>query len=590
MKNDLVITNANIVDVSSKRVFPGEVFISGKVIASVRRNSGKRPGGGSAKAVLDAGGGFLSPGLIDGHLHIESSMLAPLEFAKQAVLHGTTAIFVDPHEIANVLGRKGIGLFLKEAGKLPLDMYIGVPSCVPATDLETSGGSISIRDIKSLLKNPRVFGLAEMMNFPGIVHGFGDARERVEVALRAGKMVDGHCPGLSGEDLKRYVSNGKRDGIVRIMSDHESVSAEEALEKYRAGMFIHIRYGSASKDLDRILPELVRKRVKLDRFGLACDDLDVEELYEQGHMDRAVRRARDIFRENSGFGPEKAAVAALALATRNNAEYFSPFFRKQGFPVPGEIAKGRKADLVIFDSLDDMKVRHVIHSGKVVVRYGRLVFKSRRPRYEPWTHTVHVRRDFSVDDFRIPYHGNMKRARDHVIGVIKNSLLTEDLMLPVKVERGKAGAELVSDPARDIVKIAVIERHKKTGNYTVGFVRGLGIRRGAVASTIAHDSHNLIVAGTDKKDMAKAVNFLAHTGGGLVVAKGKSIDFLPLRIAGLMSTQTIDEVLHDFKRVKKASRELGTRHKDVFIVLSFLALPVIPSLKITDKILVISKE
>ncbi len=586
MNYDLVVTNARIVDVSANTVYPGEVLIRGGLIAEVGKNGKagrKRP---KSEVVIDAEGCYVAPGLMDGHIHIESSMLAPIEFAKHASLHGTTAVFVDPHEIANVLGKKGIRLFLEQAKTLPLDMYVGIPSCVPATHLETSGASISAKVIESMINDPRVYGLAEMMNFPGIIHGFGDARTKVQIALRAKKIVDGHCPGLSGKDLKTYIANGRSDGRVRIMSDHEATTAKEALEKHRAGMFIHIRYGSASKDLDRILPELIRKKVKLDRFGLACDDLDAGELFERGHMDRAVKRARNIIQRNSKLNLEGATIQALAMATLNPANYFSRFFKKHCLPIPGLIAKGRKANLVIFNSLHDLKVSHVIHAGKVVVKDGRLVFKSPKVNYAPWTDTMHLKKEFKAEDFRIPYTGQMSKVPARVIGVTKNSILTDNLILPIKVKKGRAGPELSPDPARDIIKIAVIERHRGSGACTVGLVKGLGIKRGAVACTVAHDSHNLILAGADDESMANAANFLARTGGGMAVVHGKNTTYLPLRIAGLMSTLRIESVIQDFKRVKQASHRLGTRIENIFIVLSFLALPVIPSLKITDQGLV----
>jgi adenine deaminase len=573
---DLILKGGKIIDVRSQKIRKGDVLIKNGVIAGIESFQNQ-----NAKNTIEIQGKYVAPGFIDSHLHVESSMLSPLEFSKEAVKHGTTAIFVDPHEIANVLGRKGIDLFLEQSGIVPLDMFVGIPSCVPATQLEDSGACLTVEDIKALIPDKRIFGLAEMMNFPGIIYGLGDAREKVDLVFDAGKIVDGHCPGLTGEDLRKYISNGKNDSQVRIMSDHESISLDEVIEKNNLGMYIALRYGSATKDLERILPGLIKTDINLDRFMLCSDDLDPIELYEEGHVDRIIRKARNIMQENSRLGFEQATILAISLATLNSSRYFSRFFRLHNYPETGEVAEGKKANLVVFDSLEELGIDKVVHSGALVVDNGEYVGNHLDYDYSEFTGKVNTGKKFQPDDFKIIAAGNEKSLNVKVIEIVRDSLETKQKIIPFEVYDN----ELRSDPEKDIAKIAVIERHKATGSYSLGFVKGLGIKKGALASTVAHDSHNLIVAGVDDESMAKASNFLSEKGGGMVVLSGK-IDYFLLKIGGLMSTSRIEKVVEEYRNIKEATKRIGSPLENTFMTMAFLALPVIPKLKITNRGLV----
>jgi len=573
---DLILTGGNIIDVCSKKIYKGDILIKNGIIIGIDPSQNK-----NARKIIEINGRYIAPGFIDSHLHIESSMLSPLEFSKEAVKHGTTAIFVDPHEIANVCGRKGIDLFLKQSDLVPLDMFVGIPSCVPATQLEDSGASITVEDIKELVSDRRIFGLAEMMNFPGIIYGMGDARKKVNLVFNAGKIVDGHCPGVTGEDLKRYISNGKNDNKVRIMSDHESTHLDEVIEKHNLGMYIALRYGSATKDLERILPGLLKANFNLDRFMVCSDDLDPVELYEEGHINRIIKKARSIIQENSRSSLEQAAIFAISLATINPARYFAKFFRLYNFPEAGEIAEGKKANLVVFDSFEEMEIDKVVHNGALVVDNKEYIGKDFNYDYSEFLGKVNTGRKFLPDDFKIITPGNKTSLNVKVIEIIKESLETKQRILPLVVYN----KEIKTDPEKDIVKIAVIERHNATGSYSLGLTKGLGIKKGALASTVAHDSHNLIVAGVDDESMARAVNYLSEKGGGMVVVADK-IDYFPLKIGGLMSTSRIEKVVSKYKNIKKAVKKVGSTLENVFMTMAFLALPVIPELKITNRGLV----
>ena len=573
---DLILTNGNIINVRSKQIYQGNILIQKGIIVGIDTSQNK-----NGKETIDIKGKYVAPGFIDSHLHIESSMLSPIEFSREAVKHGTTTIFVDPHEIANVCGRKGIDLFLRQSDVVPLDMFVGIPSCVPATQLEDSGASITIEDIKELLPDRRIFGLAEMMNFPGIIYDLGDAREKVDIAFNAGKIVDGHCPGVSGEDLKKYISNGKNDGVVRIMSDHESTRFNEVVEKHNLGMNIALRYGSATKDLERILPELIKTNFNLDRFMFCSDDLDPIELYETGHIDRIIRKAIHIIQENSRLSLEQAAILAISLATINPAQYFSRFFQLHNYPETGEIAVGKKANLVVLDSLENVKIDKVIYNGALIVDNKEYAGKVIDYDYSEFFGKVNTGKKFLAEDFKINTPGNKTSINVKVIEIIKGSIVTKQRMQTFTIHN----EEIKADPEKDIAKIAVIERHKATGFYSLGLVKGLGIKKGAIASTVAHDSHNLIVAGANDESMAKAVNYLSEKGGGMVVTADK-MNYFPLKIAGLMSTSRIEKVVDEYKNIKKDVKIIGSRLENTFMTMAFLALPVIPKLKITNRGLV----
>jgi adenine deaminase len=575
----ILLKGGRIIDMLTKKIGESDILIENGLISRVFTSH--REEVNKDLEVIDLSGKYVSPGFIDSHIHIESSMLSPLEFSRTAVVHGTTTMLVDPHEIANVFGIRAINLFLKQSELLPLDMYIGIPSCVPATNLENSGSTITLEDIENLIGNERVFGLAEMMNFPGIIHDLGDSRKMVDTVFNLGKLVDGHCPGLTGEDLITYITNGRRDGIIRIMSDHETSSPAEAIDKLKSGIHLAIRYGSADKALNDILPELIRKRVDLSRCMLCSDDISPRELIEAGHVDRIIKRAREVFIEHSGLDLEGATIEAITLATLNPARYIARFLRYHNHPMIGEIAEGYKANLVILDNLEDLKVDRVLYNGESVVENG--IYQRERIDYDysEFIKSVNVG-ELGEEDFRIAYDGEREFVDARIIEVIPNSLLTKSTASSVTTYN----KELHANPERDILKIAVFERHHATGSHAISFVKGLGLKRNATASTVAHDSHNLIVAGIDDKSMARAANHLIRNGGGMVAVDDDQIYYLPLKIGGLMSLDTIEEVVENYRSVQDGAKALGTDLENFFMTLSFLALPVIPELKITDKGLV----
>jgi len=581
MKNSLVVKGGNVVDVSNRRIIRADLMIRDGIILGI----GKVDGSEKTEHVIDATGQYIAPGFIDSHLHIESSLLSPLAFARKAVTFGTTSVFVDPHEIANVCGRQGIRLFLDQSELAPMDIFIGIPSCVPTTDLEDAGASITLRDIKALIHDKRIYGLAEMMNFPGVIHGQGDVRERCDFVYEFGKIVDGHCPGITGEALDMYITNGKMDEIPRITSDHQVATYAEALEKSARGMHVALRYGSAAKDMERVLPDLIKNRNDLAMFILCSDDLNLADLYEKGHMDRCIRRAGEIIMENSELSQKSAAVLAISLATLNPAKYFSKFFRIHNHPEIGEIAVGKRANLVVLSALTDLKVKSVIFAGKVVVENGRYVGgTSDGPDYDysAFTGSVRTRRTFLPQDFIIKYGGRENLPTVMVIELVKNSILTKKRAIKLRAARG----ELVAAPEKDIAKIAVIERHGGSGDVSLGFVKGLGLKRGAVASTVSHDSHNLVTVGANDADMARAVNYLVEKGGGMVVANEDGLTGMPLEIGGLMSTKNCEESVKAYKRLHDATKKTGSTLDNTFMSMAFLSLPVIPELRITNRGLV----
>ena len=565
-----------MIDVLTGEVYKRNILIRNGIITGIEKDVDR-----DAVDILDVSGQYVAPGFIDFHIHIESSMMSPISFGQEVIKHGTTTILVDPHEIANVCGKKGIELFLEQAGIMPLDMYVGIPSCVPATGMETAGGAVNLSDIKELLPGKRVYGLAEMMNFPGIIHDLGEARKKVDLVYDFGKIVDGHCPGLRGEDLKTYISNGHNDDVVRIMSDHETGELDEALEKSNLGMYVGLRLGSASRDLDRLLPGLIEKDLSLDRFMLCSDDLDPIELYQKGHLDRIIKRARDIIMNHSGQTLESATIQAITLCTRNPGNYLSRFLNDNNMPGIGEIAIGKKADLVVFDSLNELKTDTVLVSGEMKVKKGKYLGESIPFDYSPFHNRVNIGSRLNPNDFKITGEPGKNKMEVKVIEVIPGSIVTRNTRMILPTESG----ELPANPGLDIAKIAVIERHHATGNRTVGFVKGLGLKRGALASTVAHDSHNIIAAGVEDEKMARAVNFLAEKGGGML-AVDERVHYFPLQICGLMSDSSLEIIVEKYRHIKDQIRKMGSPLENAFMTLAFLALPVIPELKITDRGLV----
>ena len=540
---DLLVTNAQLINVFSGRIETRAVAIAqGQVVGF-----GEYP----AKEVLDLEGKFLAPGFIDAHVHIESSMVGVGEYARAVLPHGVTAVVTDFHEIANVMGIKGIHLMREGIGAIPLNLYCMLPSCVPATSLETAGAEIRAEDLKDLMKEEWVKGLGEMMNFPGVIHGDSEVLKKIEMAQ--GKRVDGHAPGLSGKELAAYI-------VAGISSDHECTIRAEAEEKLSKGMYIMIREGSTAKNLEELIQ--IVTPANACRCMFVTDDCHPADLITKGGVDHCIRKAIRL-----GLDP----VIAIQMATINPAQYF---------PLPGigAIAPGYLADLVVIEDLNEFRINQVFKAGCLVAEEGKIlpgVIDETKVKVENTFNLPLI----SAAQFRIKALANTVK----VIETIPHQIITKKGVHTVKSKEGWA----VADPAQDILKIAVVERHKGTGNIGLGFVKGFGLRHGAIASSVAHDSHNIVVIGENDDDMAQAVQGIVEMHGGLIAAKeGKTLASLPLPIGGLMSDQSIAEVRNGLNRLHQTVKAMGGKLEEPFMALSFLALPVIPELKITDKGLV----
>ncbi len=543
---DLVLRGGQVLDVFTGEVRQADVAVQDGLVAGVGR-------GYSGNETVDVSGRFVAPGFIDGHIHIESSLLPPREFVGLALAHGTTAVVADPHEIANVLGVRGVRYMLKATAGMPIDVFLTVPSCVPATDMESAGATIKAADVARLLKEDRVIGLAEMMNYPGVAFGDREPLAKLLAARRAGRVVDGHAPGLEGRMLQAYAAAG-------VGSDHECVGRAEAVAKLRTGMRLMVREGSAARNLTGLLPVL--NDFNLRRCCLVTDDRHPEELSREGHLDATLRKA-----VAQGVNP----VAAIQMVTLNPAEYF-------GLERRGAIAPGWLADLVVLDDVQRFRVRAVYKSGRAVVAGGKVRAKLPAVRDKTVTGTVKPGR-LTRKRFEIKASGELCR----VIRLVPDQIITEQHIVRPTVKRGF----VVADASRDLLKLAVLERHRATGRTGLGLVSGFGLKQGALGTTVAHDSHNIIVVGATDQDMLVAARELARMGGGYVaVARGRVAARLRLPIAGLMSDAPATEVVADLRRLLAKAKVWGSRVSNPFVVLSFLALPVIPQLKLTDRGLV----
>lgn len=504
-----------------------------------------------AKETVELGGGILAPGFIDGHFHLESSLLTPAEFARAVLPHGTTTVVADPHEIANVAGIAGVQFMLEASEDIGLEVFYMAPSCVPATHLETSGAELSGADIEKLAQHPRVLGLAEVMNFPGVIMGDEIILDKLERFLD--KIIDGHSPGLSGAQLDAYLCGG-------IGSDHECTHLEEAREKLAKGMHIMLRQGSQARDLEALAP-LVTAQTR-ERCMLVSDDCHPEDLLEQGHMNRVLTRAMQL-----SIDP----ITAIQLVSLNPARYF-------GLRTLGAIAPGYQADMVLLNSLQPLHVGRVYKRGKLVAEDGTCLLAKKPATGKIQLISMNLE-ELHEEDLWLQAEGSKMRA----IRVMPDTLLTGEEIVTVAEHQG----QVVSDPSRDLLKIVVLERHQGSGRKGFGFVRGFGLRKGALASTVAHDSHNLIVAGVNDSDMVVAANALRDLGGGLaVVSDGQVKAQLPLPVAGLMTDASLEQVVAGKQEVNRAALEMGATLEHPFMALSFLALPVIPKLKLTDQGLV----
>ena len=538
---DLVLRGGRVFDLVTGEMLEGDVAICGDTIVGTCTAY-------EGREVVDVTGLTLVPGFIDTHLHIESSLVTPFEFDRLVTPLGVTTAICDPHEIANVLGVPGIRYFLDAAMETVLDIRVNLSSCVPSTDMETAGARIEAADLTPLMDHPQVIGLAEVMNYPGVIHR--DPGIMAKLAAFEGRHIDGHCPQLAGRDLNAYAAAG-------IRTEHEATTPDEAREKLQKGMRVLIREGSVSKDLEALIPLLDERTAPY--MCLCTDDRNPLDIGEHGHLDYMIRTA--IAR---GVPP----LAAYRAASLSAAEAF-------GLKGRGLIAPGQRADIVALGSLEACDARAVWCGG---VPVGDHAFAARRIVDPIGRGSVKARR-VAAADFRTT--GN--RTETDVIGVIEGKILTEHLHEEIPIKDG----DKRPDPARDLVKIAVVERHGINGNIATGFVRGFGLQRGAIASTVCHDHHNIAVVGADYDDMALAANRLADLEGGFVVTEGGAVRAeLALPVAGLMSLAPFEEVRARLEELRAAAKALGVRLEEPFLQLAFLALPVIPALKITDRGLV----
>ena len=538
-KGELVFKNANIINVFTNEIIKGDVAIYNGRIVGIGEYSGEEE--------INLEGKYLSPSFIDGHVHIESSMVTPREFAKAILPRGTTTIIADPHEIANVKGIDGIKYILDNSKDLPLDVYIMLPSCVPATPFENAGAVLEAKDLKELIDETRVLGLGELMNYPGVINADKNVLEKI--LMVRDKLIDGHGPIISDKELNAYV-------VAGVKTEHECSTADEMLERLRLGMYIHIREGSAARNLMDLIKTVDKNNLR--RCIFCTDDKHPSDLLKDGSIDHNIRLAI-----SEGMDP----IDCIKMGSLNAAECY-------GLKGKGAIAPGYLADLVVIDNLEDFNVVKVYKEGKLVGENHKPLFNVKDVDNSNMKNAVNIK-NITEEDLTI----HIKGEKVNVIKLTPHSLITEKVERKVLVEGGefKSGS--------DILKVAVVERHNRTGNIGLALVEGFGLKNGAIASTIAHDSKNIIVIGDNNRDMLLAIKELERVGGGItLVSKGNVIETLPLRIGGLMSEESLDEVnkkLNEMLRI--AHEELGVK-KDIepFMTLSFIALPVIPDIKITD--------
>jgi adenine deaminase len=557
IKADIVIKNGSLVNVNTLEIQAGiDVAIKTDRIALVGQADQCI---GDKTSIIDATGKYISPGFMDGHIHVESSFLTVTQYSHSVVPHGTSAIFMDPHEIANVLGMKGVNLMINESISLPLRVYTTLPSCVPAAPgLEDTGAKITAAEISEQIKRKAFIGLGEMMNFPGVIQGDEQVHQAISSTLGVKKCVTGHFSiPETGKMLNAYISAGVR-------SCHETVRYEDAIAKMRLGMYVKIREGSAWHDLKEVIKAITEHKIS-SRFAiLVSDDSHPETLIQNGHMDYIVRRAIE-----EGVSP----VEAISMVTLNVADcfYLTPDF--------GSVSPGKIADINILDDLNEVKVDKVLISGKLVAEKGKLNEKPPPVSYPNWAkNTVKLKQPILESDFLIKT--DLTLVKVNVIQIEEAKVGTQCQVVDLEVQEGCVMASI----EKDIAKVAVFERHHLTGSKAVGFVSGFGFQRGAVASTYAHDGHNLLIVGTNDKDMAIAGNTLAESGGGMIaVNDGHILGQVVLPIAGLMSDQPAEEVQKAIQQLEKSWKNLGCDLISPFMTMALLALPVIPDIRITNK-------
>lgn len=547
-KAELVLKNAQIVNVFTQSVETGDIAIEGGYIVGIGNYEGITE--------KDLGGAYVCPGFLDGHIHIESSMTSPGEFERAVVPHGTTAVITDPHEIANVAGTAGIRFMMQSAQKLDLDVYFMLPSCVPATDLDESGAELLAKDLEPFYADEKVLGLAEMMNAFGVTHGDQGCIDKLVQAGSFGKSIDGHAPFLSGKELNAYVTAG-------IRSDHECSDLEEAKEKFSRGQWIMIRQGTAAKNLKALMGMF--EDPYYQRCLLVTDDKHPGDLIRIGHIDAIIREAVSM-----GADP----IRGIRMGTLNAAAYF-------GLHDMGAVAPGYKADLAVFDDLRTLNVKQVYKGGKLVAEDGKMLHQ--KEKITDWSPEIQERvfQSFHRDPITVEELQLKETTGTHqrVIDMVAHELITKERIEEWKELPGMAPGV---DVSRDIVKLAAIERHKNTGHVGLGFLGEYGLKRGAVATSIGHDSHNLVIAGVTDEDMVLAGNRVIENGGGLAIAlDGKVLADLPLPIGGLMADEPVEVVDEKLEHMKKLSVELGISEDiDAFMTLAFISLPVIPKLRL----------
>ncbi len=541
---DLALVGGQVVNVFTQSIEPANVVIVDGMIAGVG------PYDWQAKQRIDVSGKFVVPGLIDAHMHVESTLLTPAELARIIVPHGTSMLIADPHEIANVMGVPGVEMLIRASVGLPVDIFYMAPSCVPAMSWEHAGAVLDAEAIEELLRNPKVLGLAEMMNFPGVIAGDENVLSKIEAAASSDRVIDGHAPGLMGQDLVAYAAAGVR-------SDHESTEVEEALAKAALGMLVQVREGSIARNLDALLPLLVENR--LGDWCLCTDDIHPDELIAKGHLDALLRRVVE-----AGVEPSRAIRHATLIPARH-----------YGFTDRGGVAPSYRADLVVMNDLASFEPSIVVHNGEVVAQNGQYLATSVSPEI-PQENTVHLA---PLDESAFVLRLNSDECP--VIGIIPDQIVTRHETRKVPREDGR----WIFDQNIDVVMLANIERHNATGSIGLGLVEGFGFHsHGAIGSSVAHDSHNLIIAGTNPRDMLTCARAMEQIGGGFVVAReGAIVGEVLLHVAGLLSTEPASVVCEQLASARRAAADLGSKLACPFGTLSFLALPVIPALKITDQ-------
>lgn len=540
-EGDIILKNVKIINVFDNSVEEGDIIIYENEIVGVGKYN-------KAREIYNLKGYYASPGLIDSHIHIESTSLVPGEFAKAVIPQGTLCVIADPHEIANVAGIRGIKYMLNASDGLPMDIFFMLPSCVPSSPYENSGARLNIEHLYPFLSNERVLGLGEMMNYPGVLNYDLDVLKKLEYFKN--KIIDGHSPFLLGNNLNAYITAG-------VKSDHECTNLPEAIEKLKKGMWIMIREGSAAKDLDALFPLIDSNTYP--NILLCTDDRHPGDLIKEGHINSILKKL-----VKKGLDP----ILSIRLATINPSRYF-------GLTKIGAIAPNYFANVVIFSDLVNFEPLLVFYRGNLVAKEGNPMFSYERTKSEGGVkNTVNIK-TLTYDKIKT------KALKEHinVIGASSNSLITEKYILKSKIDDGY----VVSDIKRDILKIVVVERHKATGNVGIGFIKGFKLKSGAIASSIAHDHHNIISIGTNDKDILLAITILESYGGGISIAKdGKILHLLTLPYGGLMTDRSAREVSEEYKKLLFIAKKLGTELEDPFMTLSFMALPVIPHLKITD--------